>query len=203
MFIVWLAQTSVDWLHLIPGLTGTALGAAAILLLPAESRGATPSAAHCRCRDGVRRWLSRSLRSSSSAGRRWPSVCAAKRGPDRRQTRAGRSAPLEESLSLNPESVQGYYLRAAALARLGNYPASQGRARRSDSRSPTTTSVGRCSATLPPGAATSPAAMHAYQRGSSLNPRDRELRLLGSRRGLVVRLHRDPESVFSLSETGG
>lgn len=41
-FVVWLAQTSVDWLHLIPGLTGFALGAAAIILLPLrdESRGA-------------------------------------------------------------------------------------------------------------------------------------------------------------------
>jgi len=47
MFAAWLLQTSVDWLHLIPGLTGVALIAAAVLVRsdqvapPSEPRAAT------------------------------------------------------------------------------------------------------------------------------------------------------------------
>ena len=48
-----------------------------------------------------------------------------------------------------------------------------------------------------------PAAMRAYARASSLNPRDRELELLGTRRGLIVRLHRNPDAAAALPETGG
>jgi O-antigen ligase len=37
-FVAWLTHTSVDWLHLVPGLTGVALAAAALLLAPSERR---------------------------------------------------------------------------------------------------------------------------------------------------------------------
>jgi hypothetical protein len=38
IFVAWLVQTSVDWLHLIPGLTGIALAAAAALVISQRER---------------------------------------------------------------------------------------------------------------------------------------------------------------------
>src|SRR4030095_4912117 len=38
-FVAWLAHTSVDWLHNIPGVTGVALCAAAALVSPWARRG--------------------------------------------------------------------------------------------------------------------------------------------------------------------
>jgi hypothetical protein len=42
MFTVWLAQKSVDWLHLIPGLTGVALGAQRCCCAESLTRGRPP-----------------------------------------------------------------------------------------------------------------------------------------------------------------
>src|SRR5439155_16264957 len=39
-FLAWLAHTSVDWLHLLPGVTGIALAAGAVLCAPWQRRDA-------------------------------------------------------------------------------------------------------------------------------------------------------------------
>lgn len=44
IFALWLAQTSVDWLHLIPGLSAIALAGAAILLEPWMAARSLPAA---------------------------------------------------------------------------------------------------------------------------------------------------------------
>ena len=43
MFLSWLAQTSVDWMHLIPTLTALALGAAAVLVSAPAGIAASPA----------------------------------------------------------------------------------------------------------------------------------------------------------------
>jgi O-Antigen ligase len=202
MFIVWLAQTSVDWLHLIPGLTGAALGGAAILLIPAEA------GARARLRTlplaGVAAAIVLAAVAIFFIGR--PTLAERLRSEARAQIASEPKRALgtaEESLSLNPDSVQGYYLKAAGLARLGSYPLAKAALGEAISREPHNYVSWVLLGDLATRRGDISAAMRAYRRGSSLNPRDRELSLLGTRRALVIRLHRDPESVVSLPETGG
>ena len=77
MFTAWLLQASVDWMHLLPGLTAIALAGAAVLLWPRASPGGErspqcPPPSRVRARrsrpdggpDGGRSWRPASRRSS-------------------------------------------------------------------------------------------------------------------------------------------
>jgi tetratricopeptide (TPR) repeat protein len=124
IFLVWLVHTSVDWIHLIPGVTGAALAAAAVLLSPwrravptgkgAVHKGIVVACAALVIAAGI--FLGR----ATLADRYATDAEAALPGDPR--------AALEDSgrsLALNGDAVSTYYTRAAAYARLGDY----GRAR--------------------------------------------------------------------------
>jgi tetratricopeptide (TPR) repeat protein len=119
-FIAWLVQTSVDWLHLIPGLTGLALCSAAVLAGPwARPEGSTrnrarlvviPLAAVVVIVGAVfvgRSALADHYRAQGQHALAGDPVYALKKS--------------SESLALNDESLPAYYLRSAAWARLGDY----------------------------------------------------------------------------------
>jgi UDP-GlcNAc:undecaprenyl-phosphate GlcNAc-1-phosphate transferase len=127
----WLVHTSVDWMHLLPGLTGVALLGAAVLLRPAESPGAgdpdAPAAASERARSAHARWvaagavavviciaatsLSRQVLSEQYLER---AQSALANDPARALVEANRA------LRLDRESIAAYYAKAAALARFGD-----------------------------------------------------------------------------------
>jgi len=122
-FVAWLAHTSVDWLHNIPGVTGVALCAAAALVAPwARRRGGSLST----------RILAVGLvglavvAAADSVGRQ---AYADKDRIDARD--ALRSDPVEalrlanRSLALNDQSVPALYVKSAAYARLGRYRAAR------------------------------------------------------------------------------
>jgi UDP-GlcNAc:undecaprenyl-phosphate GlcNAc-1-phosphate transferase len=122
MFIAWLVHTSVDWLHLIPGLTGIALCGAAVLLAPWVRRRSGPQ------RTGTRRavvvasalivvFAAAQLGRSTLAERNLEQGRAALASGDP----AGALAESDASLSLNGESLPAHYLRAAALAQADEY----------------------------------------------------------------------------------
>ena len=121
-FLVWLVHTSVDWLHLIPALTGIALVAAAAVVLPEGRGGASPrrrlprAAVPLAC--GVAVALAAVLVGRQTAAELY-------RLDARDALAAGRpQAALERAntaLSLNGKSVEARYLKAAALARLNAY----------------------------------------------------------------------------------
>lgn len=126
MFIAWLVHTSVDWLHLIPGLTGIALCGAAVLLAPWVRRRSGPQ------RAGVRRavvvasallvvFAAAQLGRSTLAERNLERGRAALAAGDP----ARALAESEASLSLNRESLPAHYLRAAALAQADEYAAAR------------------------------------------------------------------------------
>jgi hypothetical protein len=203
MFVVWLAQTSVDWLHLIPGLTGVALGAGAILLLPAAPsteaprRLALPPLA-------VAAAIVLAALAVLYVGR--PTLAEHLRSEAKAEVESDPRAALAhtgESLSLNPDSVQAYYLKAAALAKLGAYAPSRAALLEAIRREPHNYVSWALLGDLTTRRGAIEEALHAYRRASLLNPRDRELRLLGARRRLVERLHRHPDAVGALPEAGG
>ena len=121
MFLVWLVHTSVDWLHLIPGVTGIALCGAAVLVSPwtrsasAASRSPRRIATIAGCaRPGL---LGATLVGARHARRQVPLRVPGARGG--RPTAA--LAKAADSLALNDESLPAYYAQAAAYARLNDY----------------------------------------------------------------------------------
>lgn len=206
-FVVWLAQTSVDWLHLIPGLTGVALGAAAILLRrPRIGDGASGEAA---AESGLRPFPPLALLAVLAfgvvaivfIGR--PALAEHLRVDAGDQLTTEPTAALEsaeESLSLNPDSLQGYYLKAAALARLGAFVPARTALAEAIDREPHNYVSWALLGDLLTRRGEIAAAMRAYSRAAELNPRERVLRRLGNSRRLIVRLNRDPGSVGSVSE---
>ena len=202
MFLVWLAQTSVDWLHLIPGLTGIALGAAAILLrdpgaeegeglrrVPLPAVGVVVLLAVAAIVLIGRPTLALHLRTEA----------VAEIGSDP----AAAIEEVEESLSLNPDSVQAYYTKAAALARLGAYRPAEAALLEAIAREPHNYVSWGLLGDLRTRRGDIDGAINAYGRASTLNPRDRGLRVLGSRRGLVEQLHSNPDSAAGLGVSEG
>ena len=118
-FVAWLAHTSVDWLHIIPGVTGVALCAVAALVAPwARRRGASFSSRTMT----VVLVAVLAVAAGDSVGR----LAYADR--DRIDARNALNAdPVDalrlsnESLALNGDSVPARYVKSAAYARLGRY----------------------------------------------------------------------------------
>ena len=118
-FVAWLAHTSVDWLHIIPGVTGVALCAALALVAPwTRRRGAQVGTRIVT----VALVAAAAVFAADSVGR------LAYADKDRIDARAElRTDPVEalrlanHGLALNDQSVPLMYLKSAAYARLGLY----------------------------------------------------------------------------------
>lgn len=184
IFTVWLAQTSVDWLHLIPGVTGIALGAAAILLLrpaPAPDEGERPRlrALPPLATAGL---LALAVGAIVFVGRPTLAQYLLDDARDEVDTKpAAALTRVDESLSLNPDSLQAYYTKAAALARLGAYRPARRVLAEAIEREPHNYVSWALLGDLTTRRGDYAAARRAYRRASALNPRDRELRALRSR----------------------
>jgi hypothetical protein len=123
-FLVWLVHTTVDWIHLLPGVTGVALAAAAVLLSPWRSsalvRGRLHTAAIAACAALVicaAVFLGRATLADNHASSARDAVASQ---PRRALAETGRS------LALNPDAVSTHYLQSAAYARLHDYNGASG-----------------------------------------------------------------------------
>lgn len=126
----WLVHTSVDWMHLLPGLTCVALLGAAVLLrspqapepdleaAPARATGARPRAARFAPAIAIGVVITIAALSLSRQGLSELYVTRAQdalaRHPARALTEANRA------LRLDHEAIAAYYAKAAALARFGD-----------------------------------------------------------------------------------
>jgi UDP-GlcNAc:undecaprenyl-phosphate GlcNAc-1-phosphate transferase len=120
IFLVWLIHTSVDWIHLIPGVTGVALAAAAVLLSPwrrtaAAGRGRLHMLVVACCAALVV-GAAVFVGSATLADRHATAAQQAAATDPRRAL-----AEADRSLALNHDAVSTHYIRAAAYARLGDY----------------------------------------------------------------------------------
>jgi hypothetical protein len=119
VFVTWLVHTSVDWLHVLPGITGVALAAAAVLVAPwtrqrvvSGRRQVLPVAA-CAVAvvlGGV--MVGRWALADRYTGQAEEALAS---DPGRAAERA------DAALELNDESLRTYYAKAAAYARLDDY----------------------------------------------------------------------------------
>ena len=127
----WLVHTSVDWMHLLPGLTGVALLGAAVLLRPVQPTDAAEGAGVEQSAEGAAR---------SSRARLVPAILVgiaiavaalslSRQGLSERYTERAQQALADDperalveanrALRLDREAIAAYYAKAAALARFG------------------------------------------------------------------------------------
>jgi len=138
-FVVWLVQTSVDWMHLLPGLTAIALASAAVLLRPGiAARNEAGVRSRLTAIDSGRPGIRRALASRRALALATSAVVVALAGAgaslsrqglselyrSRAQSELGDSHPeialtdANRSLNIDSDAVETYYVKAAALARV-------------------------------------------------------------------------------------
>jgi UDP-GlcNAc:undecaprenyl-phosphate GlcNAc-1-phosphate transferase len=116
----WLVHTSVDWLHLIPGITGTALLAIVVLLRSMSQ----PAAARLDRRAGA---LRVSAAAATAVALAFTGVVLAREGLAARYLSRAQSAlaadparaltEADRALRIDGDRLAAYYVKAAALAR--------------------------------------------------------------------------------------
>jgi hypothetical protein len=126
MFAAWLADTSVDWLYDIPGLTGMAIVAAALLVAPAPGgAGARPRAAVRRSRAGqlgLVAGLCVIALLAASIGRQYAASRYQTAGAHEIARSPGNAiGTLREAAKLDPYALTTLYSLSSAYARLDDY----------------------------------------------------------------------------------
>lgn len=134
-FLTWLVHTSVDWLHVIPGVTGIALFAAAVLVSPwRRERGSRASSGHavavalCALLSAVGALtVGRAALADHYRGQAEDRVVSDPEGAIRK---------ADDSLALNDEATDTYYVKSAAAARLGDFTGALAALREARDREP-------------------------------------------------------------------
>jgi tetratricopeptide (TPR) repeat protein len=136
MFAAWLVQASVDWMHLLPGLTAIALAAAAALVWAPASAVRVPSSASARIASALSRrpalavGLAAVMLTLIAAGASLSRQGLGQLYRTRAQGELARApaaalADANRSLRIDAESAHAYYIQAAALARFNQAPAAE------------------------------------------------------------------------------
>jgi hypothetical protein len=124
-FSAWLVHASVDWIHLLPGITAITLAAAAVLMRPVANSPSEPDSVN---RDPRARTLAMTLAVAAalvltgvSLSRQvlvehYAGHAAAALATDP----AKALGEANQALRLAPEQIPAYYTKAAALARFGD-----------------------------------------------------------------------------------
>ena len=177
-FVAWLAHTSVDWLHNLPGVTGIALCAAAALVAPWSSGGGSRRITSLRI-VAVAAACVAAIAAAYSVGRL--AIADQYRVDARDQLR---SDPVEalrlanQSLAFNDQSLPALYVKGAAYARLGRYRAARGAILQATRLEPHDHLPWALLGDLAVRRGDFATARRAYRRASELNPKSRPIRAL-------------------------
>ena len=173
-FLVWLLHTSVDWLHLIPGVTGLALAFAAVLVGPwrrPEGEGATTTR-----RVVVIACTGLIVVGAVLVGRSALADSYRSDARDLLDSSAERAiAKADDSLALDDESLDTYYVKSAAYARLDDYGRARATLLEAARREPHDFVTWGLLGDLAVRRGELGQAKRAYGRASELNPRNRGL----------------------------
>jgi tetratricopeptide (TPR) repeat protein len=187
--VAWLVQTSVDWLHLLPGVTGAALIAVGALLRPQAARALEPADQRTwswRLPAPVLRWAPAGLLAlvvalgGVSMSRQYLSERFL---DDARAALADSKAEkaltaADRALRLDPDSLPAHYLKAAALARFGDAKAAEQVLRGATEREPHDFLTYVLIGDLRVRQGDIAGAKREYTRASQLNPRDTGLAII-------------------------
>jgi hypothetical protein len=177
IFIGWLIQTSVDWMHLIPGLTGIALAAAASLLVAPDGRP-VPLVG----RASVALIGATALIAAAGAVAIAPRVLSLHAQSNAQTDLANgrpRAAIADATTALNYDgsSVQALILRSAGFARLHDFPASLANLRLAVSAEPRNWATWALLGDLFTRRGDRTSAHAAYARALSLDPLESSLQI--------------------------
>jgi hypothetical protein len=181
-FVAWLAQTSVDWLHLLPGMTGVALLCAGLLLAGGDRGGGqtipTPDARRRRAAAVGLASIAIALLAASSARQ-----LAADHYRHRAAAALATDPPLalaraRQAIALDAAAPEGYYLRAAAAARMGDADAAGAALTEAARREPSNDVPRALLGDLAVREGDRGRARREYRRAARLNPRDPALQAL-------------------------
>jgi UDP-GlcNAc:undecaprenyl-phosphate/decaprenyl-phosphate GlcNAc-1-phosphate transferase len=184
IFLTWFVHTSVDWLHLLPGVTGVALGAAAVLVGPSRTAAPVPVPAGRRRPAVGRRTIALAgiaVVISMGAVFLARTVVADRYASDARSGLPGHPvqalADASRSLRLQ-ESAITRYTQAAAYARLNDYARARGTLLGVARRQPTNFVVWGLLGDLAVRRGDLREAKRDYGRAHALNPRDAQIAAL-------------------------
>ena len=132
----WLAQTSVDWMHLLPGLTAIAIAATAVVVRPRSPLTAGAASGHSRFGRALASRPALALGGSAvlvtlvvaGASLSRQGLADFYRTRAQHELDAHPAAALTDanrSLGIDSDAVQTYYAKAAALARFDQAPAAE------------------------------------------------------------------------------
>jgi len=187
VFLTWLVHTSVDWLHLFPGVTAVALGAAAILVGPSSPTSPAPVASARRRPLRPRTaalaasvalvvagavFLARTVVADHYAGNARAELPG---HPVKALSYASRSIGLQESATTR-------YTQAAAYARLGDYRNARGTLLGVTRREPSNFVAWGLLGDLATRRGDARQARRDYGRSHALNPRDPQIAALARAR---------------------
>jgi UDP-N-acetylmuramyl pentapeptide phosphotransferase/UDP-N-acetylglucosamine-1-phosphate transferase len=182
----WLVHTSVDWIHLLPGLTGVALLGAAVLLRPARGDGADAGTAPAAA-------VAAGAVARSGRARLAPAVLVglaitvaalslSRQGLSERYIERAQAALADHparalveanrALRLDREAIAAYYAKAAALARFGDGDAARAVLLDATRREPRNFVTWALLGDLSVRQGDLRAAQGDYRRAARLNPRD-------------------------------
>ena len=181
--VAWLVHTSVDWLHLLPGLTATMLTGVLCMVAVAPPR--------------AERGRARVLPFAVALLIAVAAVSLARQVMTERFVDAARGAlaadpakalrDADRALRLDPEVMAAYYVKAAALARFGEGDAARATLRAAVAKEPGEYVTWALLGDLEVRRGDIPAARRAYRRAQAINPREPSLP------GLIA----DPRSALS------
>jgi cytochrome c-type biogenesis protein CcmH/NrfG len=180
-FVSWLVHTSVDWLHLLPGVTASALACAALLVrqIP-RAAVVAPPAWQLRRRVAAAALVAGVLALSAVSLSR-QGLAEYFRDAARNDLAARPEAAVvqaDRSLRLDPESVAAYQLKAAALARFNQASAARRSLLEATRREPKDFVTWALLGDLAVRMGDFDKAQDAYGRAHNLNPRDQTLAVL-------------------------
>jgi len=126
----WLVHTSVDWMHMLPGVTGVALlGAAVLLASPGPPGRLQPAAEPGAAATPWRRWTRPAPAVAVGVAITIAAVSLSRQALSERYVERAQSAlagdpqraiaEANRALRLDREAIAAYYAKAAALARFG------------------------------------------------------------------------------------
>jgi UDP-GlcNAc:undecaprenyl-phosphate GlcNAc-1-phosphate transferase len=188
--VTWFVHTSVDWIHLLPGVTGIALIATAVLLRPADEHAApAPSRLTlqlpriARIGPAVAVGLAVAVAALSLSRQGLSELYVTRAQNALAEHPADALSEANRALRLDRESIAAYYAKAAAIARFGEGATAKAVLLDASHREPrnfvTWTLLGDLATRLNDAAG----AQRYYRRAAALNPRDAELQRLAAQSG--------------------
>jgi len=183
-FVAWLVQTSVDWLHLLPGVTAVALAAAAgLFVVPAPERARARNPGRVRLLPAVLVAVAL-VAAGISLSRQALADVYRDRARDALAADPARALrEADRSLRVVPDAIGSYHVKAAALARFGEGEAARAVLLEALRRKPQDWVTWGLLGDLDTRLGERARAARDYGRAVALNPRDRGLRALRDRAG--------------------